>query len=83
MKTFMERYQVIFHRDRQIIDNLQQYGAQKRKGEEELFDPYLLYTAGHAKAFFNKGGIIRCLLDTILSAIEKIASVVHLKGFPH
>src|SRR5207244_3828408 len=61
--------------EREIIDNIQQNSAERRKGEERLFNRY---------AYFIKEGIYKYSLsqeeafdiysDTILSAIEKIAN---------
>ncbi len=63
------------HRDRQIIDNLQQYGAQKRKGEEELFSTYIYFIQqGMLKHSLTEQESFDAYSDTILSAIEKIAS---------
>lgn len=63
------------HRDRQIIDNLQQDGAQKRKGEEELFSTYIYFIQqGMLKHSLTEQESFDAYSDTILSAIEKIAS---------
>lgn len=63
------------HRDRQIIDNLQQDGAQKRKGEEELFSTYIYFIQqGMLKHSLTEQESFDAYSDTILSAIDKIAS---------
>ena len=62
-------------RDRQIIENLQKKGIDKRKGEEELYTTYLYFIQqGMRKHSLSEQESFDAYSDTVLSAIEKITN---------
>ncbi|MFT3825333.1 MAG: RNA polymerase sigma factor [Chitinophagaceae bacterium] len=61
--------------DRQIIENLQKNGLQKRKGEEELFSTYQYFIQqGMRKHSLSEQESFDAYSDAVLAAIEKITS---------
>jgi len=60
--------------EREIIDSIQQNGAERKKGEERLFNRYSYFIQeGIYKYFLSEEDSFDLYSDTIISAIEKIA----------
>ena len=62
-------------KDPEILDNLRQYGTNRRKAEEQLFNGFVYFVRqGMRKYSLSEDDAFEVYSDTILSAIEKITT---------